>query len=426
MKNENQQIIYKNVSDLIGYINNSRLHSDEQISQVAASIKEFGFTNPILIDGENGIIAGHGRLSAAKMLKLKKVPCIELSHLSEAQKKAYIIADNKLALNSTWDNELLKVELEQLQELNFDLSLIGFDEGELEQLLNPDEVMPENMEEEEETPEPPIEPKTKYGDIYKLGNHRLMCGNSILLSDVNKLMNGSKANMVFTDPPYNIKIANIGTGLKGFDSIKEMGEFKMASGEMTDKEFTQFLQDTFNNLIIHSTNGSIHYICMDWRHMHNVINAANGVFTELKNLCIWNKDNFGMGSFYRSKHELIFVYKNGNEKHINNFELGQFGRTRSNVWDYPIVNSFKNKDRAEEAGMHPTVKPLELVADTILDCSNKNHIVLDLFGGSGTTLIACQKTERKAYIMELDPKYCDVILQRYENLTGQKAELLNE
>src|SRR6185312_12026290 len=230
MKNENQQIIYKNVSDLIGYINNSRLHSDEQISQVAASIKEFGFTNPILIDGENGIIAGHGRLSAAKMLKLKKVPCIELSHLSEAQKKAYIIADNKLALNSTWDNELLKVELEQLQELNFDLSLIGFDEGELEQLLNPDEVMPENMEEEEETPEPPIEPKTKYGDIYKLGNHRLMCGNSILLSDVDKLMNGSKANMVFTDPPYNIKIANIGTGLKGFDSIKEMGEFKMASG----------------------------------------------------------------------------------------------------------------------------------------------------------------------------------------------------
>src|SRR6185295_6098437 len=209
-------------------------------------------------------------------------------------------ADNKRALNSTWDNEVLKVELEQLQELNFDLSLIGFDEGELEQLLNPDEVMPENMEEEEETPEPPIEPKTKYGDIYKLGNHRLMCGNSILLSDVDKLMNGSKANMVFTDPPYNIKIANIGTGLKGFDSIKEMGEFKMASGEMTDKEFTQFLQDTFNNLIIHSTNGSIHYICMDWRHMHNVINAANGVFTELKNLCIWNKDNFGMGSFYRS------------------------------------------------------------------------------------------------------------------------------
>lgn len=422
-------IINKNTDELIPYVNNARTHTPEQVAQIAASIKEFGFCNPVLIDKDSGIIAGHGRVMAAQKLGLETVPTIELSHLTDTQRKAYILADNRLAEKSGWDDELLRLELGELQDLDFDLSLIGFDDFD----LTIDE-MPAALTDEDAVPEVPDVPVTKLGDVWLCDNHRLMCGDSTSIDAVDKLMNGNKADMVFTDPPYNVKISQLGSSTV-FDKVTGKnkpatngigqlhGEFKMATGEMSQSEFTDFLRSVFICLITSSKDGSIHYVCMDWRHMSELLNAGE-CYTELKNLCVWNKDNGGMGSFYRSKHELVFVFKNGTESHTNNFMLGETGRHRTNVWDYPIVSSFKNtKEQREESKLHPTVKPLELVCDAVLDCSNKGDAILDLFGGSGSTLIACEKTNRINYSMELDEKYCDVIVNRWQNYTGKQATL---
>lgn len=396
-------------TDLNPHKTNPRTHSRHQVKQIARSIKQFGFNNPILIDGDNNIIAGHGRVEAARLMGLENVPVIYLKHLSEAQKRAYIIADNKLAENAGWNNDLLQAELEYISEIDtdFDLSLTGLEIPEIDLLLAEEQ---ESDEADHRIPLPQEAIISQTDDLWFLGEHRLLCADATKPESYERLMDGKKAKMVFTDPPYNVAVNGhvCGKGSKKHD------EFKMASGEMSETEFADFLTQAFDNLRQASVDGSLHYICMDWRHIKELMTAASG-YTEFKNLCVWNKSNGGMGSLYRSKHELVFVYKNGKKPHLNNIELGKHGRYRTNVWDYAGVNTFEN---AENLELHPTVKPVAMIQGAILDCTNRKDIVLDSFGGSGSTLIAAERCRRKAYLLELDPKYCDVIIRRYQEFTG--------
>ncbi|WP_428062439.1 site-specific DNA-methyltransferase [Candidatus Avelusimicrobium fimicolum] len=399
------------------YRNNPKSHSDKQVYQIVQSIKEFRFTNPLLIDENNELIAGHGRLLAANQLQLEKVPVIVLSHLSDAQKRAYRIADNKLTENGKWDVDLLTIELKELDnlDLSFDLDITGFDNQEIDLLFNPPPE-PDNrlnnipfIEESEIV--------SKQGDIWQLGNHRIICGDSLKKDTFEQLLGSKRADMIFTDPPYNVKIEGHVCGA-GQTHHKEFG---MASGEMSQGEFTSFLRQNFTLLKEYSRAGSLHYICMDWRHLEEISQAGH-IYDELKNVCIWNKSNAGMGSLYRSKHELVFVFKNGTVPHINNVELGSNGRYRTNVWDYAGINSFKNRKLLK---LHPTVKPVELIWDAILDASHRGDIILDSFLGSGSTLLACEKAKRVCYGVELEPLYIDTAIRRWEELTKKEAILLS-
>ena len=411
----NLRILYKAPAALKPRSNNPRTHTAKQIKQIAASIKEFGFVNPVLIDGANGIIAGHGRVEAAKLLGMGDVPTVRVDHLSPSQIRAYVIADNRLAENAGWDRRLLALELQEISvDLNFDVTVTGYETAEIDILVN---ELTETDDEADELPDidrtmPAV---SRLGDRWLLGDHVLLCGNALSRASYAALLGSKKAQMVFTDPPYNVAIAGHVTGL---GRIKHR-EFAMASGEMTKPKFTGFLKGTFEHLVRFSINGSIHFICMDWRHLSEVMEAAAKPYSEFKNLCVWTKTNAGMGSLYRSQHELVFVMKNGTAPHINNVELGRFGRTRTNVWKYGGVNTF-GSNRNEELAMHPTVKPLALVADAILDCSKRSGIVLDVFAGSGTTLIASEKTGRRGYGMEIDPHYADVIIHRFEQFTASR------
>ncbi|MDR1160408.1 MAG: ParB N-terminal domain-containing protein [Syntrophomonadaceae bacterium] len=395
------------------YQNNPKKHSEKQVTQIINSIKEFKFNNPLLIDENNVLIAGHGRLLAAKHLNLEKVPAIQLRHLTEAQKRAYRIADNKLTENGDWDINILALEFSDLEKLDLDFSLdiTGFDNIEIDNLLNPpvSDLKLNNI--------PFVKPEeivSTSGDVWQLGEHRIICGNALEERSFIDLTGGKQANMVFTDPPYNVKIDGNVCG-KGSNRHKE---FAMASGEMSNDEFTLFLTENFKLLKKYSVSGSLHYICMDWRHIEHITRAGH-VYDEFKNLCVWNKTNAGMGSLYRSKHELVFVYKNGNAQHMNNVKLGIYGRYRTNVWDYAGVNSFgKNKDLLK---LHPTVKPVELIWDAILDSTQSGDIVLDSFLGSGSTLIACEKAKRKCFGIELEPLYIDTTIRRWEDMTGKNA-----
>jgi len=404
------------VGSLKPYDRNARTHSAKQIAQIAASIKAFGFNNPVLIDKAGGIIAGHGRVEAAKLLGHEIVPCVRLEHLTDAQKRAYILADNKLAEKAGWDPEILKIELQHLTslDLDFDISVTGFEMPEIDVLLGDAALESDPADEVPEIePGPAI---TRLGDIWQIGPHRLICGDSTKADTYARLLDGERAQMIFTDPPYNVKIDG---HVSGLGSVKHR-EFAMASGEMSTSEFARFLGDVFANLAAHSVDGSMHFICMDWRHMNEVLVAATPIYSELKNLCVWAKTNGGMGSLYRSQHELVFVYKAGTAPHINNVELGKHGRYRTNVWSYAGANTF-SKTRDDDLAMHPTVKPVALVADAILDCSKRKGIVLDAFGGSGTTLVAAARTGRRGYAIELDPHYCDVIVRRLEKSFGCEA-----
>lgn len=423
MKTVAREIIDRPLRELRPYPRNARTHSKKQIRQIAASIERFGFTNPVLIDGDSQILAGHGRVEAAKALGMDSVPCLRIDHMSPAEKRAYILADNKLALNAGWDEELLALELKELAaaDLDFDLELTGFSIAEVDNLI--DGLSPEEAGDPAEDVLPALTPedtRCRPGDIWRLGPHRLVCGDSRDPAVVATLMAGEKAEMAFTDPPYNVPIdGHVG----GKGAIKHR-EFAMAAGEMSEAEFVAFLSAAFKNLVAHSMDGAIHYICMDWRHMSEVQIAATGVYSELKNLIVWVKDNGGMGTFYRSRHELIFAYKVGSAPHINSFELGQHGRYRTNVWQYRGVNTLK-AGRKEELELHPTVKPVGMITDAIKDVSRRNGVVLDLFGGSGSTLIAAHKTGRRAFICELDPIYCDRIIRRWETFAQDDAELIS-
>jgi DNA modification methylase len=406
------------IASLKPHARNPRTHSARQLGQIADSISQFGFVNPVLIDADGGVIAGHGRIEAAKLLGMECVPTIRLDRMSEAQKRAYVLADNKLAENAGWDRELLALELQYLTELeiDFDVTVTGFETAEIDLLIG-DLQVGQASDQADEVPAIEAEAAVSQpGDLWLLGKHRLLCADATESASFERLLDGARAQMVFTDPPYNVPInGNVcGTG-----AIRHR-EFAMAAGEMSRAEFTGFLRSSLGLLADHSVDGSIHFVCMDWRHMSELLAAGSEVYRELKNLCVWNKDNGGLGSFYRSKQELVFVFKHGTGKHINNVELGRFGRNRTNVWDYPGVNSL-HQGQLDDLAMHPTVKPVALVADAIRDCSRRDGIVLDCFGGSGTTLIAAHKTGRRGYLIELDPQYVDVIIKRYQKLTGHPA-----
>lgn len=415
-----QRIIMQDITSLRPYKKNARKHTDKQIAKIADSIGRFGFNNPILIDKDNTIVAGHGRWAAAKKLGLKEAPTICLAHLSPDEVRAYIIADNKLAELAGWDNEMLAIELQHLTslDLNFDIEILGFDTGEIDFII--DGTVKNKLDPADEIIEPAagIPAVTKLGDLWQLGEHKLYCGDSLKNESYAILMGDDKAQMVFTDPPYNVPIAG---HVCGNGAIKHR-EFEMGVGEMTYQEFTHFLAKSMNFAKAYSSSGAIAFYCMDWRHLAEMVSAGREAGLELKNLCVWVKDNGGMGSLYRSRHELVFVFKNGNAAHINNVELGKHGRYRTNVWEYPGVNSFA-QGRVHDLAMHPTVKPINLVADAIKDCSKRRAIILDPFAGSGTTLIAAEKTGRRSRLIELDEHYCDVIVRRWEKLTGQKATL---
>ena len=374
------QIEQLKVGDLIPYVNNSRTHSDEQVTQVASSIKEFGFTNPILIDDDGGIIAGHGRLMAAKKLGLVEVPCIRLGHLSEAQRKAYVIADNQLALNSGWDLDTLKLEIDRLGELDFDIELLGFDDDFLTSLII--EEPGEGLTDEDAVPEAPETPTTVEGDVWILGNHRLMCGDSTSIDSVDTLMGGHKVDMLFTDPPYNVAF----NGRSGkHDVIK--------NDNLSDGDFSTFIDDVIQT--IKTIDPPIYYIWCNWNFYGILQNQL-----EYKTCVVWAKNVFGLGNGYRHQHE--FCLFNGKiDGHIKN---------ESDLWSIKKDSKY----------MHPTQKPVELSVRAF-----SNHIkqknVLDLFGGSGSTLIGAEQTGRNAFVMELDPKYCDVIIKRWQEFTGKQA-----
>jgi DNA modification methylase len=415
-------VVYVPTQQLKFNTSNPRIHTDKQIRQIARSIEAFGFNVPVLVDRNLQVIAGHGRVEAAKLIGLPKIPTINLEHLTEPQTKAFAIADNRLTENSVWNEGLLAEQLKSLSEaeLDFSLEVTGFEVGEIDVLIDglapasedgadPADSLPEMQK---------SVPVTKPGDLWLLHGHRVLCGNSLNETSFRLLMQNRKAAMVFVDPPYNVPIVGHATGL---GAIRHR-DFAMARGEMSSGEFTDFLSQGFHLLSRYSTNGSIHYVCSDWRHLREALDAGHQVYSELKNLCVWAKDNAGMGTFYRSQHELIFVFKAGEESHRNNFLLGQYGRYRTNVWNYPGVNSFS---RSTEEGnlleLHPTVKPVALVADAIMDCSARGDLVLDSFLGSGTTLIACERTGRTCYGIELDPLYVDTIVRRWQKFTGLSA-----
>lgn len=406
--------------DLRPYANNARTHSKKQIKQIAESIRRFGFTNPVLVTDNGEIVAGHGRVAAAKLLGLRAVPTIALSHLSDAERRAYILADNKLALNAGWDREILAIELERLMDLEFDVELTGFSVAETDFIL--DDMRdgdPDGTDEvEDQVPQTGDIAVTTRGDTWLLGRHKVICGDARRAEDYAALLGSERADVVFTDPPYNVPING---HVSGLGSVKHR-EFAFASGEMSKAQFIAFLTDTLSATAASMRDGAIAFVCMDWRHMGELLAAGEVAFTEVKNLIIWNKTNGGMGSFYRSKHELIFVFKAGRGEHTNTFGLGETGRYRTNVWDYAGISSM-TASRSEELAMHPTVKPVALIADALRDCSRRGEIVLDAFGGSGSTLIAAEKTGRVARLIEYDRAYCDTIIRRWQLFTGKQATL---
>jgi len=410
----------RKISALKPYAGNPRTHSPKQIRQIADSLKKFGWTNPVLIDDADGIVAGHGRIEAAKLLGIKSAPTIRLGAMTEAEKRAYILADNRLAEQAGWDEELLAIELQFLidAEIDFDVELTGFETADIDRILGEAGDPGETENVPEPDPEAPV--VSQPGDLWAIGRHRIFCGDARDRTSFERLLAGEIAQMVFIDPPYNVAIEGHVSGL----GATRHREFAMASGEMSPAEFTGFLRSIFRNLVAFSTNGAIHFACMDWRHMREILDASEGIYSELKNLCVWAKTNAGMGSFYRSQHELVFAFKAGRGAHINNFGLGEKGRHRSNLWTYAGVNTFR-QGRMDDLAAHPTVKPTAMVVDAILDCSKRGGVVLDAFAGSGATLIAAERTGRRGRAIEIDPAYVDLCVRRLETESGARARLVD-
>ncbi len=414
--NRTLEVVYKAPVELTPDPRNARTHSKKQVAQIIASIRAFGFTNPILADPQGNLIAGHGRLRAAKEMGLESVPVITLDGLSEPQKKALRLADNKIALNAGWDTEILKLELAELSlpEIDIDLGLTGFSPGEIDVVLSESEDP-----DDEVIPAVPDSPRVRPGDIWQLGEHRIGCGDGRDVAFLQAIIGeGQSIDCAFLDPPYNVKI-NGHANAKG-----RHREFAMASGEMSDDQFRAFLADTLGACAKVSRNGAVHFVCMDWRHMDDVTASVRGIYDDLLNICVWNKSNAGMGSLYRSKHEMVFVYRVGSAPHVNNVELGKHGRNRTNVWDYPSVNSMKGS-RREDLTLHPTVKPVAMVADAYCDVTKQGELVLDIFLGSGTSLIAAERVGRRFRGLDIDPAYVDLAMKRWTDLTGKEPVLLH-
>ena len=419
MSNDKIAITYQDIDLLRAYEPRAWKHTRADVKAVVKSIDRHGFINPVIVDKETKeIISGHKRVEAARRKGMRLVPTIEIADLSDAKIRSYRLSDNKTAQQGRWDFQILGAEFKALTEidLTFDPTDLGFSTAEIDLAwenadLNPTCAL--------DNP-PPLDNTglavSKMGDRWKLGPHVLLVADATDPASFRELLLEQPARLVISDFPYNVLMNGHASGL----GRHKHREFAMASGEMTSEVFTKFLCAVIKSLVAHTVNGSIHYIFMDWRHAYELLAAALPAYRQFKNLCIWNKSNAGMGSFYRSKHELVFVFKNGSKPHINNFELGQNGRYRTNVWDYAGVNTFK-LERQDELAMHPTVKPVALIADAIKDCSNRNDIVLDCFAGSGTTIIAAEQTGRRAYAMEIDPLYVDTAIRRWQAMTGEKA-----
>jgi DNA modification methylase len=398
---------------------NARTHSRKQIRQIADSITAFGFLVPLLIDDGGTLIAGHGRYAAAKLLGLEQVPVIEVKGLSEAKRRALALADNKIAENAGWDRELLAAELPELAEIlvvdGLDISITGFAPVEIDQLAT-------DFEDDASDPADAVNPAwatsapvSQPGDLWELGNHRILCGDARDPDAIDRLMDGNRAAMAFLDPPYNVRVRDI----VGRGQVKHQ-EFAMASGELSRRDFVEFLTETLAAAATASRDGAVHFVCMDWRHIGELLEAAGTVYGETLNLAVWVKSNAGQGSFYRSQHELIGIFRVGDAPHLNNVELGRHGRSRSNVWHYAGVNTFR-AGRLDELKSHPTVKPVALVADAIKDCTRRGDIVLDTFCGSGTTILAAERVGRRAYTLELGPRFVDVAIKRWQAFSRKDA-----
>jgi DNA modification methylase len=398
---------------------NARTHSKRQIREIADSIRTFGFVVPIVF-GEGGvIISGHGRHAAAQLLGLKAVPAIEVTGLSDAKRRALALADNKIAENAGWDRERLAREIPALTDIlileGLDISITGFAAVEIDQITADFE---EDARDPADTVDPvwhTLPPVTQPGDCWRMGSHRLLCADARDGGSLLKLMDGRKAAMAFLDPPYNVRVRDI----VGRGKIKH-SEFAMASGELSRADFVAFLQETLSAAAAMSCDGAVHYVCMDWRHIGELIEAGDTVYGSMLNLVTWVKTNAGQGSFYRSQHELIGVFRCGSGAHLNNVELGRHGRSRSNVWHYQGANTFR-AGRLDDLKSHPTVKPVALVADAMKDVTRRGDIVLDSFCGSGTTILAAERVGRRAYAIEIDPLFVDVAIRRWQAFARRDA-----
>jgi len=410
------RVVRRPIGELKEFPGNPRRHPESQIAALMKSIGRF-WTNPILVDETGTILAGHGRWEAARRLGMTAVPTLMVSGLSESEKRAVVIADNRLPQQAVWDFDLLRGHFQDLIKLDFDVELTGFSTGEIDLLIDGSQQPPVTDPADDLTG---LGPKglavSQFGDVWALGRHRLVCGDAQRSETYKRLLQGEFAEMMVTDPPYNVRIDGHAMG-RG--KVRHR-EFAMASGEMSAAAFRGFLNRFIRSAICSSRDGAIHYIFMDWRHLHELLSAALPLYSEWKNLLVWNKVNAGQGSFYRSKHELIAVFKSGTEPHINNFRLGAQGRYRTNVLDYPSVNSL-DPARRGDIELHPTTKPIALFADLIRDCSRRNSIILDPFCGSGTTVLAAERTGRVARAIELDPLYVDVAIRRWQKITGTPA-----
>ncbi len=375
-----EHLVHANIRELQPHPQNARKHPIKQLKRLAKNIEQFGFIIPIVIAESGQIICGHARVEAAKRLKMTEIPAIRMTNLTEPQIRAFMLADNRLAELAQWAESLLAENLKFLSDynLNFEWETIGFDYGEIEYRIVQFENAGEEADKADEMPQASeIDPICRKGDAWHLGDHRLLCADAMVLATYETLLENQQAAMIFSDPPYNLAAREIGQVCKS-----RHGDFAMAAGEMTSEEFTTFLDTVMKRLCRFSVPGSIHFLFMDWRHASEILTAGLKRYDAFKNLCVWIKDRPGMGSFYRSQHELVFVFKNGNVSHQNNFELGQFGRSRSNVWHYPSVRSMSRKDGDpdcdEALNLHPTVKPVKLIEDAILDCSRRGEVVLVL------------------------------------------------
>lgn len=415
---DGQEVIFRDINDLHPYAKNARRHGTKQIGQLKSSITAFQFMNPIIVGRDGVVIAGHGRLQAAIELGMARVPVIEVTHLSDAEVKAYRLADNKLAENSTWDEGLLQIELAELidlefaDELSFDVNTIGFETAELDLLLSGDA----HVEEPEVVEGPATIAICKAGETWMLGQHRVSCLSSLDPASIAQLLDGDEPSLIVTDPPYNVRVQ----GHVRSSGSKSHREFAMASGEMTSSEFADFLTTSLRHTMSAARAGAVMMSFIDWRHLKELDVACTALGLEQINLCVWVKSNGGMGSLYRSQHELCAVYKLRGASHINNVQLGSMGRNRTNVWEYAGVNSF-GRNRTADLVDHPTVKPVAMIEDAIKDVTNLGDIVVDPFGGSGTTLLAAERCRRRARLLEIDPLYVDVTIRRWQELTGEQA-----